>query len=347
MARYVFPYLRSKVHQISVRLLVPLIDELSERGVDTQDLLRRNGTTLAVVLSVPYRIPFTTAVAIWNDARETTGDPTLGLAVGRNTDPRVWELFGYLLATSVNLREAFTRNQRYSRLLDESQAYEVLTDDRHVIVRSVPHAGVRRPSVFMENTLSALASVFARIASRPVAPAGVAFRHSQPVAQSEYKAAFGGGATFGQIHDELIYARSVLDVPCRQADPILGSVLERTTQEYLDLIPETEKLSDKVRAILHSTLPNRVPTESETARMLCMSSRTLRRYLSSEHTTYREICEGLRREMALHDLRHNMRSIEAVAESLGFASASSFHQAFRRWTGMTPSAYRKLRTLSE
>jgi AraC-like DNA-binding protein len=329
------------VHQISVRLLVPLIDELNERGIDTQELLQRNGTTLAVVLSVPYRIPFTTAAAIWNDAREKTGNAAIGLEVGRDTDPRVWELFGYLLATSVNLREAFTRNQRYSRLLDESQAYEVLTDDRHVTVRSVPRAGVRRPAVVVENTLSALASVFARIASRPVTPVGVAFRHLQSAPQAKYESAFGAGATFAQIHDELVYARSVLDVPCRQADPILGSVLERNTQEYLELIPATEKLSDKVRAIVHSMLPDSVPTEVETARMLCMSSRTLRRYLSSERTTYREICEALRREMALHDLRNNARSIEDVAESLGFASASSFHQAFRRWTGVTPAAYKR------
>jgi hypothetical protein len=56
MPRSVLPYLKSKVHQISVRLLIPLIDELHERGVDTQELLQRNGTTLAVVLSMPYRI---------------------------------------------------------------------------------------------------------------------------------------------------------------------------------------------------------------------------------------------------------------------------------------------------
>ena len=74
MPRSVLPYLKSKVHQISVRLLIPLIDELHERGVDTQELLQRNGTTLAVVLSMPYRIPYATSSAIWSDARETTGD---------------------------------------------------------------------------------------------------------------------------------------------------------------------------------------------------------------------------------------------------------------------------------
>jgi AraC-like DNA-binding protein len=341
MARNVLPYLKSKVHQISVRLLVPLIDELNDRGVDTQELLQRNGTTLAVVLSVPYRIPVATATSIWSDARDATGDAALGLEVGRETDPRVWELFGYLLGTSMNLREALARNQRYSRLLDEGHTYDVLVDDRHVTVRSVPRAGVRRPAVMAENALSALASVFSRISARPVSPIGVAFRHAASAAPSDYETAFGVGAAFHQIHDELVYPRSVLDVPCRRADPILGSVLERNAQEYLELIPTNEKLSDKVRAIVHSMLPDAVPTEIDAARMLCMSARTLRRYLSSEHTTYREICESLRREMALHDLRNNVRTIEDVAESLGFASASSFHQAFRRWTGVTPAAYKR------
>jgi len=346
MPRSVLPYLKSKVHQISVRLLIPLIDDLHERGVDTQELLQRSGTTLAVVLSVPYRIPFATAASIWCAARETTGDAAIGLKVGRSTDPRAWELFGYLLSTSVNLREAMTRNQRYSRLLDESQSYELHVDERCVTLRSLPRAGVRRPPVVAENALSALANVFARISSRPVQPLGVAFRHSQQTTGVEYEAAFGIGATFGHIHDELVYSRSSLDVPCRQADPLLGSVLERNTQEYLELIPSSEKLSDKVRAIVLSMLPDNVPTEVETARMLCMSARTLRRYLGSEHTTFREICESLRREMALQDLREGHRSIESVAESLGFASASSFHQAFRRWTGVTPATYKKLSTTS-
>ncbi len=341
MPRSVLPYLKSKVHQISVRLLIPLIDELHERAVDTQELLQRNGTTLAVVLSMPYRIPYATSSAIWSDARETTGDAGLGLKVGRNTDPRAWELFGYLLGTSVNLREALTRNQRYSRLLDESQSYEVHTDERAVTVRSVPRAGVRRSAVVVENTLSALAAVLSRISARPVTPLGIAFRHAPAAAPADYEAAFGVPPAFGQVHDELVYPRSVLDVACRHADPLLGSVLERNTQEYLELIPTNEKLSDKVRAIAHSMLPDDVPSEVATARMLGMSSRTLRRYLSSEHTTFREICETLRREMALEDLRDSGRSIESVAESLGFSSASAFHQAFRRWTGLTPATYKK------
>lgn len=336
------PYLNSKVHQISVRVLIPLIDKLHELGVDTQELLHHNGTNLAVVLAVPYRIPVATASAIWNEAREKTNDPALGLKVARNTDPRAWDLFGYLLSTSVNLREAISRNQKYSRLLDEGQHYEVQTDDRTVTIRSIQRAGAKRPAILVENTLGALATVLSRIGSRTVAPLGVAFRHSAATATAEYEAVFGTAATFDHVHDEIVYARGVLDIPCRNADPILGSILERNAQEYLELIPSREKLADKVRAIVHSMLPDHVPSEVAIARMLCMSTRTLRRYLSSEHTTFREICETLRREMALQDLQEGGRSIESVAEGLGFASLSSFHQAFRRWTGVTPATYKKL-----
>jgi AraC-like DNA-binding protein len=74
-----------------------------------------------------------------------------------------------------------------------------------------------------------------------------------------------------------------------------------------------------------------------------MSRRTLERRLSEEGTTYRDLVEGLRRGLAEQFLVEPRVAIAEVAFLLGFSEASAFHRAFKRWTGKTPTDYRRAR----
>lgn len=75
------------------------------------------------------------------------------------------------------------------------------------------------------------------------------------------------------------------------------------------------------------------------ARRLGMSERSLARGLARESTTFSELRDSVRARQAVARLVRGER-IEDVATSLGFADASSFHRAFRRWTGRSPGSFR-------
>ena len=70
-----------------------------------------------------------------------------------------------------------------------------------------------------------------------------------------------------------------------------------------------------------------------------MSPRTLRRRLSEEGATHRDVLDGLRRELALRYLGERVNILE-IAFMLGFSNASNFHRAFKRWMDITPEEYR-------
>jgi AraC-like DNA-binding protein len=70
-----------------------------------------------------------------------------------------------------------------------------------------------------------------------------------------------------------------------------------------------------------------------------MSDRTLRRRLRKESTSYQEILDDVRAELAGHYLTKEKRGIEEVAFLLGFSDPSAFSKAFRRWTGQTPADF--------
>ena len=74
---------------------------------------------------------------------------------------------------------------------------------------------------------------------------------------------------------------------------------------------------------------------------LGMSRQTLYRKLREEGTTFVELVDDLRRRMAADYLRARKVSVNETAYLVGFTEPSSFVRAFRRWTGMTPSAFRQ------
>jgi AraC-like DNA-binding protein len=72
-----------------------------------------------------------------------------------------------------------------------------------------------------------------------------------------------------------------------------------------------------------------------------MSARTLRRRLQEAGTSYREVLDATRCELARRYLSDASLPVGAVSFMLGFAEPSTFHRAFKRWTGMTPAQFRK------
>jgi AraC-like DNA-binding protein len=72
-----------------------------------------------------------------------------------------------------------------------------------------------------------------------------------------------------------------------------------------------------------------------------MTRRTLRRRLRDEGKVLSDLLDEARFLEASKELTRPSESIKEIAERLGYAETSSFHRAFKRWAGVTPSAFRK------
>jgi AraC-like DNA-binding protein len=123
------------------------------------------------------------------------------------------------------------------------------------------------------------------------------------------------------------------------ANEELAVVLDEMTSRYLAL-RFSSRFSRKVRDALLLQLPNGAPSKAQTAKLLHMAARTLLRRLSAENTTFHEISERLREELAYDYLQRQDLTIERIAAQLGFSSSGSFSRAFVRWTGHRPSDWR-------
>jgi len=123
------------------------------------------------------------------------------------------------------------------------------------------------------------------------------------------------------------------------SDAALRQLLERYAADQLAKIPTSARFSQRVRACILSMLSLGNLTADSVAAEFNMSNRTLRRRLQEEHTSYQEILDEVRSELARHYLAKEKREIDEVAFRLGFSDPSAFTKAFRRWTGQTPADF--------
>ena len=86
-----------------------------------------------------------------------------------------------------------------------------------------------------------------------------------------------------------------------------------------------------------------MPTLEQVARQLALTPQTLRRRLAREGLSFQGLKDDLRRDAAIGDLADPRLTLADIAVRVGFADVSTFHRAFKAWTGLAPGAYRQAR----
>lgn len=82
----------------------------------------------------------------------------------------------------------------------------------------------------------------------------------------------------------------------------------------------------------------RAVTEAGVARQLALHPKSLARRLAARGTTFRRLLAAVRFERSRRLLAEG-RTVDDVARAVGYADATAFSRAFKRWSGLTPSAY--------
>jgi AraC-like DNA-binding protein len=177
------------------------------------------------------------------------------------------------------------------------------------------------------------------------------FEYPAPPHVAEYERIFEGAARFEQPFSGIVIDRSLLEAQSANQDAEFHAMLELQAEKRLSRIARTMPYSERVRDVLsqrvRDVLSKRVASRSadmnDVARALGLSVRSLRRRLSEEGVSFAEVSESALAAQARQLLADEARSIEETAYAMGFSDASAFHRAFKRWTGVTPKAYRVAR----
>ncbi len=147
---------------------------------------------------------------------------------------------------------------------------------------------------------------------------------------------------FGGRHHELRAPGSLLRVALPLADARVHDMALRRCAERMAARPDPATTSTTVRRVLLASGPPFLDLVG-TAKRLAMSSRSLRRRLRDEGTSFRCIVDEVRSMVADKWLDDPSRSITEIGLDLGYTDAANFARAYRRANGLSPSAARKQR----
>ncbi|MBN0980990.1 AraC family transcriptional regulator [Pseudomonas hygromyciniae] len=165
------------------------------------------------------------------------------------------------------------------------------------------------------------------------------FSYPAPAHASEYDLLFPCPLVFSAASSSLVFHSRYLSLALLQDERTLKHFLERSPADLLSRPDEGDSLSSQLRRLL-SRDRTPWPDLEAVAQHLHISPQTLRRHLREEGTSFQALKDELRRDIAIFHLGRADLSLQEIAEQLGFSEPSAFHRAFKKWTGVTPGAYR-------
>lgn len=317
------------------------------KGLDAEAMMRESGLDLSLLADPQARYPLGQALNFWRLAWRQSRDPLLGLHVARYVTPSTFHALGYAQLASANLAELFERSARYFRVVSDAGVviftrkdgfgYLTLQGDPAVLERL---QGEERQVVWcaIDCHMLTILKACGLLLGKQFKLTELRLQRAMPADRDTYEKALRHVPIYGCSDNTLVIADDVLNLPLPTANAALARINEDAAARYLaDL--DGDAFQRQLRQLIQERLPNGDPSQEDIAQRLLMTPRSLQRRLADDGTTYREILNDLRHKLAVEYLSQGLYSISEVAYLLGFAELSAFTRAFKRWTGVAPSAW--------
>ncbi len=249
-------------------------------------------------------------------------------------------MLDYAIQSAATVRQGYEVAARYARLYSDSLELRL-------------HTKAKRASIWLEHRLlelrpaadfimSAWYTNYIHLPLREDRTVECWLPHPLPYDASEYEQTFEGTKLrFRAPHCGFSFDADYLDAPLATADLRLHAILCAHLDLGADPCLHSKSVRARVRELLATEITRGTYSARDVSRRLYMSQRTLARRLDREGTTFSEELDDLRRELAIRYVSSGTLPMTEIASLLGFSCHSTFHRAFRRWTGRTPLRYRK------
>ncbi len=326
---------------ISVQFVRAVLRNTVRKGINPIGLLRKNRISPRLLQESDARISIERFADLQVNTMLAMEDELLGYA-SRPMPIGTWSMMCHATINCETLGQALARHCRYFQLFSPDLVPQMESADKTTTIRFLKAEDRPLPeSYYAELSLFNVHRFGSWLIQEHIPLQAVNFAHAPAADARAYRHMFRASPmAFEQDTSEIVMATSLLDKPVVQNEQSLRHylrhpVLMMLTQDYVSR-SWTTRVREKVR---HSLID--MPELTAVAEALDIHPQTLRRRLSAEGITFKEIKNQLRRDTALHLLGKHGLSIEEIAHRSGFSEASAFIRAFKGWTGVTPYTYRK------
>lgn len=328
-------------NDIAVVQVIRVLQGAARSGVDIPTLLAEVDIPRAVLEQPGARISRDTFTRLVLKVMQYTQDEFLGYGQGRKSKPGTFGMMAHAVINCADLQSAVERALRFYDLFDYQLNCTLIRGEEESELIVVASDRLDFREVIIEGVIFLLLRFMSWLVGKNIEPTLVELDFGRPATDDDYRALFECPVEYSAGQSRTVFPSRYLDLPLVQNEASLSDFLRNSFSELLEGNIYNVGLPAQIRTLISTEYGNQLPDFQEVCERLDMTPQTLRRRLKEANTSYQEIKDNLRKESAVYYLSKPELSIDEIALLMGFSEASSFHRAFKKWTGRTPSAYRR------
>lgn len=311
-------------------------------GLNPQSMLRKVGLTPRMLASPTQLIPFKSALTLMEISAKESGCDTFGLHLA---EARLLSDFGpisLLLTHQPSMRMALQTIAQYRHLLNESLAMHIEDVGKTTLIREEivsDSSGGTQQSTDM--AVGVLMLIFRAILGQHWRPQAVHFTHPANTDLQVHRRLFGCPLRFDSDFNGVVCLKADMDRSNERADAAMASY----AQSFIEAIPKRGQgqstVVQDVRRSVYLLLPMGRASVEQIASGLGVNVRTLQRKLDESGTSFSDVLNEVRCELAQRYITHTSYSMGRVAEQLGYSNLSSFTRWFNAQFDCAPTLMRE------
>ncbi len=326
---------------VSVLLVRPVIAAVGSAGLEA--FWGATDLTPQIVADDDARISAAQFCVAWAEGMRLTGDRQLALRIATATPAGAFGIVEYVCRSAPTLGDALRQWVRYLNLLDDAVTVALVVEGDRACLRVERESEAPAPA--SHELCWALVAKYAReLSAVPFRLLAVELAHPAPGDVAPYRAWFEAPVVFDAERTQLVLPAAALEATLVSADPALLAILSRAADELGKKTASDPLITAQVKRVLHEALRTDDAHVDLVAKRLGLTGRSLQRRLKDEGTSFQDLREDVRRELAQRYLDGGL-AIAEISFLLGFSEPSAFFRAFKRWTGETPLSHRQRRAV--
>lgn len=305
------------------------------------------GSGLAIQETTPpgHAISLKQFDAIYRNVYRLTNTPGVGIEFGLALNLSRWGMLSAALLCANTLGHALAIADEFKAILRSRFIMTTQQKGRRFLIKLRPNPDMNFPvnEIFAyEVFLGSLSTQISQLLAKPFRFSEVMLPYAKPLVTGHYRKITENPVIFGAPSAQVSLPLELLQTTLPMTNRVTRQIVISRCRHDLEQIRNARSgdVVFSVRSLLAQS-EEKLPDLPTMASKLLISPRTLRRRLEQQQVQYRQLCEQERQQRAMSLLSTGKMSLKEISERCGFKDNASFHKAFKRWTGETPTSYRR------
>lgn len=335
--------------RVRMSILKDIIYESLSHGVRLEEICYHTGLSKADLEDADRWVGLEQASKVWSEAVRLSGDAHLGLRIGQHPNPYVAGIVGYLMESSPDLGTAIEALAEFGAVFANMLTYAFRQTESQLQLLFIPaqvwwqqSPDTARQAI--ETSMTRTLAIIRLFTGKPVFPLEARFQYPLTGNAKLYQEVLGCPLRFSESENVLCFDRSIWNLPVKSFHPQLFNHFYDLAQAALQELQVPKTMADQIRKTVFTHFQGYWPSMEQVAAQCRLHPRSMQRRLKEEGSSFQILIDDIRKEMAIDVLQKDGSSIRELAQMLGYSEASTFRRAFKRWTGMTPGQFQKVKT---